>query len=356
VGSNLGLPQAPRGPRLSLVSHGPSSATFGRVLVTRPLPGGTSSLSEAGCEVVSRDNSPFGHDEIVALVPDVDAIICTLSDRIDNAVLTVGDRLKVVANVAVGYDNIDVDTASKVGVLICNTPGVLDDAVGDLTFLLMLGAARLGHQAATDLRSGNWRGWGIEQYLGLDLQGSSLGLVGFGGTAQAVARRATAFGMTVKHFTRRDTGHPGWRSRLDQLLDESSFVSLHVPLTTETRHLIDLRELRRIGPAGVLINTSRGPIVNEEALAIALEEGYIFGAGIDVYENEPLVHPRLLKSPRAFLLPHIGSATITTRSKMAAIACTSALGALRGQRPSTALNEPLAPRNGSTMSSPLASG
>jgi glyoxylate reductase len=305
-----------------------------RVLVTRRLPaGGLDPLVAAGHELVQRDDDlPFTHDELVRMAPDVDAIVSLLTDRIDDEVLAAGaPRLKVVANVAVGYDNIDVAAAATHGIAVCNTPGVLDETTADLAFLLILAAARRAWQAESDLRAGNWPGWDIDQYLGRDVHGAVLAVVGFGRIGQAVARRAAGFGMEVLHHTRRDTGVPGWRGDLDRLLADSDIVTLHVPLSDTTRHLIDARRLRLMKHDAVLVNTSRGPVVDEEALADALDERQIFAAGLDVYEREPEVHPRLLASPRAVLLPHIGSASLATRTRMAQVAAECVCAVLAGE-------------------------
>jgi glyoxylate reductase len=308
-----------------------------RVLVTRRLPdGGTDPLVAAGHEIVTNDDDvPFTPEQLCAAVADVDAVVCLLTDRIDAAVFAAGGtRLKVVANVAVGYDNIDVGAATAAGVAVCNTPGVLDETTADLAFLLILTASRLSSTAEHDLRTGAWHGWGINQYLGRDVHGATLGLVGYGRIGQAVARRATGFGMKALHHTRSDTRVAGWTKDLDALLAESDVVSLHVPLRDETRHLIDARRLALMKPTAVLVNTARGPVVDEEALAVALEDGQIFAAGIDVYEREPEVHPRLLAAPRTVLLPHIGSASQQTRARMAQLACEGAVAVLSGERPS----------------------
>ncbi len=307
-----------------------------RVLVTRRLPdGGIDPLIAAGHEVVTRDDDrPFTHDELVEAAAEVDAIVCLLTDPIDAAVLDAGaPRLKVVANVAVGYDNVDVRAAAAAGVAVCNTPGVLDETTADLAFLLILAAARLASHAEAELRSGRWKGWDINQFLGQDVHGATLGLVGFGRIGRAVGRRADGFGMEVLHHTRHDTGVPGWRTDLDALLADSDIVSLHVPLGDATRHLIDDRRLRLMRPTAVLVNTARGPVVEEEALAVALEEGRLFAAGLDVYEREPEVHPRLLAAPRTVLLPHLGSASVATRTRMAQLACEGAVAVLAGERP-----------------------
>jgi len=310
---------------------------MGRVLVTRRLPeGGTDPLVGAGHELVAGEgDTPLGHDELVAAVASVDAVVCLLTDRIDEEVLAAGAAagLRVVANVAVGYDNIDVAAARRLGVAVCNTPGVLDETTADLAFLLVLAASRLASEAERDLRGGAWPGWGITQYLGHDVHGATLGLVGYGRIGQAVARRASGFGMQVLHHTRRPTGMPGHVAELDRLLSESDVVSLHVPLDDTTRHLIGAAELERMGPRAVLVNTARGPVVDEEALAEALHAGTIFAAGIDVFEREPTVHPRLLSAPRTVLLPHVGSASHATRTLMARVASQGVCDVLAGRRP-----------------------
>jgi glyoxylate reductase len=307
-----------------------------RVLVTRRLPdGGLDPLAAAGHEIVQRaDDTPFTKDELCAAVADVDAVLCLLTDRIDADVLDAGGaRLRVVANVAVGYDNVDVTAAHARGIAVTNTPGVLDETTADLAFLLILGAARLASDAERDLRDGTWDGWEITEYLGVDVHGATLRVVGFGRIGQAVARRAGGFAMEVLHHTRHDTGLPGWTDDLDGLLVTSDFVSLHTPLTDATRHLIDARRLALMKPTAVLVNTARGPVVDEAALADALHAGRLFAAGIDVYEREPEVHPRLLTAPRAMLLPHLGSASVATRTRMAHLACTGAIAVLAGDTP-----------------------
>lgn len=307
-----------------------------RVLVTRQLPeGGLDPLVDAGHEIVQRsDDTPFTPEELRAAVADVDAVVCLLTDRIDAALLDAGgSQLRVVATVAVGYDNIDVPAATERGIAVCNTPGVLDETTADLAFLLVLAASRLASEAERDLRADRWPGWAITQYLGVDVHGATLGIVGYGRIGKAVARRAGGFGMTVLHHTRHDTGLPGWTEDLDALLGASDIVSLHVPLRLETTHLIDARRLALLKPTAVLVNTARGPVVDEAALADALHDGRLFAAGIDVYEREPDVHPRLLNAPRTVLLPHIGSGTRATRTRMAQLACEGAIAVLNGDSP-----------------------
>jgi glyoxylate reductase len=310
---------------------------MGRVLVTRRLPdGGLDPL--AGHELIgpNADDAPYSHDELIAHAREVDGIVAVLTDKIDAEVLAAGadgGRLRVVANVAVGYDNVDVRAAREGGVVVCNTPGVLDETTADLAFTLILAASRLTHDAEADLRADRWHGWGITQYLGRDVHGATLGIVGYGRIGRAVARRASGFGMRVLHHARGDTGETGYLVNLDELLATADIVSLHVPGGEATHHLIDARRLALMKPTAVLVNTARGPVVDEAALADALHEGRLFAAGLDVFENEPALHPRLLDAPRTVLLPHIGSASQATRTRMAALACSAVATVLNGGMP-----------------------
>ena len=308
-----------------------------RVIVTRHLTdGGTDPLIAAGHEVVVRDDDiPFTADELVAAAADCDGMVCLLTDRIDANVLTAGQsgRLQVIGTAAVGYDNIDVALAHSMGITVCNTPGVLDATTADLAFLLILNATRIATEAEADLRHGRWGGWGFSTNLARDVHGAILGLVGYGRIARAVARRATGFDMEVIHTARHDTGEPGYLASLPDLLRRSDVVSLHVPLSDSTRHLIGAAELAMMKPTAVLVNTARGAVLDENALVDALENGDIFGAGLDVFDGEPNVNPRLLSAPRVTLLPHIGSATIGTRTRMAQLACQGVCDVLAGKVP-----------------------
>ncbi len=267
---------------------------------------------------------------------ECDAIVSLLTDRIDAAVLDAGaqgGRLRIVANVAVGYDNIDVRAAAEHGITVCNTPGVLDDTTADTAFLLILAACRLASTAEADLRTGRWKGWGVTQYLGCDVHDATIGIVGFGRIGRAVARRAGGFGMRVLHHARRPTNEPGYVADLDALLAEADIISLHTPGGAATHHLIDARRLALMKPTAVLVNTARGTVVDELALAEALHAGRLFAAGLDVYENEPLIEPRLLSAPRTVLLPHIGSASHATRTRMATMATAAVATVLAGGTP-----------------------
>jgi glyoxylate reductase len=304
-----------------------------KILVTRHLPeGGLDPLQ--GHELVQRrDDTPYSHEELVAAVADMDGIVSLLTDAIDAEVIAAAPRLRAIGNVAVGYDNVDVEAAARGGVAVCNTPGVLDETTADVAFGLVIAASRLFGEAERDLRAGRWHGWSITQYLGQDVHGATLGVVGFGRIGRAVARRGAGFGMRVLHHARRDTGEAGYVADLDELLAEADAVSLHVPLSPATRHLIGRRELALMKPTAVLVNTARGPVVDEQALAEALERGEIFAAGLDVFEEEPRVHPRLLEAPRVVLLPHVGSGSRQTRTRMARLAAEGVRAVLAGERP-----------------------
>ena len=316
-----------------------------RVLVTRRLPpGAIAPLSTLAAEVVyNDDDAPLSRSELVRAAARSDGIVCLLTDQIDAEVISAGKgRLRVVANVAAGYDNVDVRAAAEVGVTICNTPGVLDEATADITFMLLLSAARRATEAEAYLRAGQWNGWQLNAFLGKELRGATLGLVGYGRIGQAVSRRAAGFGMRTLHYTRSNSGAKGWVSDLDELLAVSDFVSLHVPLTNATHHLIDARRIALMKPDAVLINTARGPVIDEAALAEALTSGHLFAAGLDVYEAEPCIHPDLLVAPRTVLLPHIGSATVATRTRMAQMACQAVADVLSGRTPTNAIDVPVA--------------
>ncbi len=262
---------------------------------------------------------------------EADALVCLLTDRVDEALLDRAPRLRCVATVSVGYDNVDVAACAARGITVLHTPGVLTDATADLAMALLLAASRLVVLGDRDVRSGAWTGWSMDGYVGRDLVGATLGLVGYGRIGRAVATRASAFGMTVLHHTRRPTGEPGWVPSLHDLLSRSDAASLHVPLTPSTRHLIGARELALLG--GVLVNTARGPVVSEADLVAALSSRTLYAAGLDVYEDEPRVHPGLVASPWTVLTPHVGSATAGTRRAMARLAARGVVDVLAGRTP-----------------------
>lgn len=307
-----------------------------RVLVVAQLPNEwLEPLQTAGLDIHLAPEFADCHEALCRAAADADAIVSLLGVPIDAEVLSAGalGRLRVVANIAVGYDNIDVAAARRHHVAACNTPGVLDSATADVTMLLILAACRGATAAEKSLRRGAWHGWELTGYLGKDLSGARLGLVGFGGIGQAVASRAAAFDMLVHHHARRPTGQPGYVPDLDTLLSDSDVVSIHVPLSTRTRGLIDAGRISRMPRGSVLVNTSRGGILDEDALVDALASGHLAGAGLDVFDGEPNVSARLLSAPGLTLLPHIGSATWATRESMTRMACQGVVDVLAGRLP-----------------------
>lgn len=260
------------------------------------------------------------------------ALVTLLTDRVDRRVLEAGRRLRIVANVAVGVDNIDVDAATRLGILVTNTPGVLTESTADLTWALILAVARRVVEGDALVRAGKFRGWDFDLLRGMELRGKTLGIVGAGRIGRAVARRARGFGMKILEHSRAK-GVP-----LARLLKASDVVSIHVPMSPATRHLIGTRELRLMKPSAILINTARGPIVDEKALVAALKSRRISGAGLDVYEREPDVEPGLLKMKSVVLLPHLGSATDESRRAMLDTAIRNVKAALAGRRPPNLVN------------------
>jgi len=307
-----------------------------RVLVVAQLPEDwLEPLRATGLDVDIAPGLGEDHEALCTAAAEVDAIVCALSTPIDARVLSAGalGRLRVVANIAVGYDNIDVSAARRHHVAVCNTPGVLNSATADVAMLLILAACRGATAAEAALRNGEWHGFDLTGYLGMDLAGARLGLVGFGGIGQAVAARAAAFDMRVHHHARRPTGQPGYVPELDALLSDSDVVSVHVPLSVATRGLLSAERISRMPRGSVLVNTARGGIVDEDALADALISGHLAGAGLDVFAGEPQVSRRLLAAPRLTLLPHIGSATWATRKAMTRLACQGVVDVLAGRTP-----------------------
>jgi len=308
-----------------------------RVVVTRALPEpALRALRASGADVwVSPEDRALGAEELHAAVRGADAVVTMLHDRVDDALLSAaGDQLRVVANVAVGYDNVDLDAARRHGVTITNTPGVLTDATADLAIALMLAITRRLGEGERVIRSGEPWAWSIDFMLGRGLRGKTIGIVGYGAIGRATAARARAFGMQVV-YTKRSAGADPGRVELEELLERSHVVSLHCPLTPETRHLIDAGALARMRDDAYLVNTARGPVVDEAALAGALRDGVIAGAALDVFEREPAVHPDLLGLENAVLVPHLGSATIETRTAMAELAGANAIAVLAGDEPLT---------------------
>ncbi|HEX9760963.1 MAG TPA: D-glycerate dehydrogenase [Candidatus Acidoferrales bacterium] len=283
-------------------------------------------------------------DEVLRRVAGKDALICLLTEKINDELLDAAPGLRIVANVAVGYDNIDVAACTRRKIVATNTPGVLDETTADFAWTLIMSVARRILEGDRLTRSGQWKGWNLDQLCGADIWGKTLGLVGFGRIGRAVARRAGGFGMRVLYHDAVQVPAEVAQAvnatyvPLDQLLAEADFVSLHVPLLPETRHLMAAPQFAKMKPTAFLINTSRGPVVDEAALVEALEKGRIAGAGLDVYEREPEVHPGLLKRDNVILAPHIASASLETRTKMALMAAENVIAVFTGQRPPNALN------------------
>ena len=309
-----------------------------RVLVTREIPeAGLRPLEDFDVTVLSE--LPPERGELLEAAKGVAGVLSTLTEKIDAEFMdSAGEDLKVVANLAVGYDNIDLDAARERGVVVTNTPGVLDETTADTAFMLLLAAARRLGEGERIVRAGRWEAWGPKMLTGPDVWGKRLGILGFGEIGQVVARRAKGFDMEILYYNRsrkeeaeRELG--AQYLDLDELLRTCDFFSIHTPLTEETKHLIGAPEFEKMKPEAVVVNTSRGPVVDEAALAEALAEGRIFAAGLDVYEEEPKVHPKLLELENVVLAPHIGSASIETRDKMAVTAGEDLRAVLRGERP-----------------------
>ncbi len=314
-----------------------------KVLVTREVPASGLRVLESFDVTVLHERPPE-RDELLDAVRDASGILSTATEKVDGEVMdAAGESLKVVANMAVGYDNVDVEAAAERGVLVTNTPGVLDETTADVAFMLLLAAARRLGEGERLLRAGRWEWWGPKQLLGQDVWGKKLGIIGFGRIGQSVARRAKGFGMEILYHNR--SRNPEAEKELDaryleldELLETADLISIHTPLTDETRHLIGERELKKMKSSAVLVNTSRGPVVDEAALADALENRRIFAAGLDVYEAEPDVHPKLLGLENVVLAPHIGSASVQTRDRMAVLAAENIVAVLSGEEPKTPVN------------------
>ncbi len=317
-----------------------------RVFVTRELPVDSRAVlsEELGADVdgevpldvqvdVFDQARPPTREELFAGAAGADAVVSLLSERIDGAFLDAVPTLRIVANYAVGYDNIDVAACTERGVWVTNTPGVLTEATADLAFTLLLAVARRVREGERLVRSGNFDGWSPTMLLGTELSGKVLGIYGAGRIGRAVARRGEAFGMQVIERGR------GRGVDFDELIERSDVISIHAPMNDETRHAFDERVFARMKKTALLINTARGPIVDEAALVQALEDGQIGGAGLDVYEDEPRVHPGLVSRDDVVLLPHLGSATHVTRRRMAETALRNVAAVLRGEGPPNAVNE-----------------
>ncbi len=294
--------------------------------------------------VVNTYDRPMPREEILANISDKDGLLCTVTDRIDDELMEKAPNLRIVANYGVGYDNIDLAAATARGIWVTNTPGVLTDATADLTFGLILAVARRIVEGEARLRAGEWKHWAPYLFLGAEVSGKTLGIIGLGQIGKAVARRALGFNMRILYHDQLRIDEEQERDLnltymdLKTLLSQADFVSLHVTLTEKTRHLIGAPELDLMKPTAYLINASRGPVVDEKALVEALQAKKIAGAGLDVYEKEPELSPGLLKVNNVVLAPHIGSATLETRTAMGKLAAENLLDGLKGIPPRNCLN------------------
>lgn len=315
-----------------------------RVLSTHELFPDARKILETTCDVeywteVERPS----RDEFLRRVKDKEGLVCLLTEKVNEEMLRVATKLRIAANVAVGYDNIDVEACSKSGVVATNTPGVLDETTADFAWTLLMAVARRLGEGEQLARSGNWKGWNLDQLCGADVWGKTLGIVGFGRIGRAVARRASGFQMKVIYTDAVRASEDAEKSvnaefrDMNALLAESDFISVHVPLLPDTRGLFDSPKFYRMKPTAFLINTSRGPVVDEAALVVALENKKIAGAALDVYENEPFIHPGL-KRPNVVLAPHLASASVETRTKMAVMAASNVAAIFKGQMPPNMLN------------------
>ncbi|MGB7437808.1 MAG: D-glycerate dehydrogenase [Candidatus Acidiferrum sp.] len=318
-----------------------------KVYATHPLFEEARKILNANCDIqywTDAERPP--RDEVLRRAKDREGLICLLTEKINDEFLRAAPKLRIVANVAVGYDNIDVDACTKRGVAVTNTPGVLDETTADFAWALLFAVARRVAEGEQLARSGNWKGWNLDQLCGADVWGKTLGIVGFGRIGRAVARRAAGFQMKVIYTDAVRASEDAEKSvnaefrDMNTVLAESDFISVHVPLLPETRGLFDGPKFYRMKPTAFLINTSRGPVVDEAALVAALEARKIAGAALDVFENEPFIHPGLKRS-NVVLTPHLASASVETRTKMAVIAANNVIALFKGQHPPNVVNPDL---------------
>ncbi|MFP4171248.1 MAG: 2-hydroxyacid dehydrogenase [Methanomassiliicoccales archaeon] len=315
-----------------------------KILVTRRIPDAGLEILEEKAEIeVYEGDAPISRGELIDRVKDKQGLLCLLSDKVDAEVMDSAPELKVISNYAVGFDNIDVDAATDRGIMVTNTPGALTEATADLTWALIMSAARRIPESDAFMRAGRYEGWGPKLLLGRDVYGKTIGIIGLGDIGSAVARRARGFDMRILYHSRhrkpeKEEELGAEYAELDDLIRESDFLSPHVPLTEGTRHLIGERELDMMKDAAILINVSRGEVIDEGALVSALEEGRIAYAGLDVYENEPEMAPGLANLPNTVLTPHTGSATYTARDEMAVMAANDIILGIQGKRPENLVN------------------
>jgi len=301
-------------------------------------------ILDANCDMQYwTDSERPPRDEVLRHVKDKDGLICLLTEKVNEEFLRAAPKLRIASNVAVGYDNIDVDACTKRGVVVTNTPGVLDETTADFAWTLLMAVARRVAEGEALARSGNWRGWNLDQLCGADVWGKTLGIVGFGRIGRSVARRASGFQMKIIYTDAVRASEEVEKSvnaefcDMNSLLAESDFISLHVPLLPETRGMFNGPKFLRMKPTAFVINTSRGPVIDEAALIAALENKKIAGAALDVFENEPFLHPGLKRS-NVVLTPHIASASLETRTNMAVMAANNIVAMFNGQRPPNILN------------------
>ena len=323
----------------------PDSAVRPAVLITYPLAEEAVRMARTRAQVdIHTQTTSLGRGDLMARLKGRQGLICLITDIIDDALLTACPDLRVVSNVAVGFNNVDVPAATRRGVVVTNTPDVLTDTTADFAWALLMATARRVVEADRYVRDGKWKEWDFGALLGADIHGKTLGIVGFGRIGRAMARRALGFHMRVLYQDAIPAAADAERelkaSRVDlpTLLRESDFVTIHTPLIPETRHLINAPTLRAMKKTAYLVNASRGPVVDEAALVQALKEGWIAGAGLDVFENEPQVHPELMGLHNVVLAPHIASASHDTRIKMAMLAVENCLAVLEGKTPPTPVN------------------
>ena len=319
-----------------------SKAMAYKIHITRPIPTvAVEKLKAAGCEVTCPESHGLpDRTELLNSVAEVDGILSILTEQIDSEVLKSSPHLKVVSNMAVGYDNIDVEEASRRDVVVCNTPGVLTETTADFAWALLMAVSRRVVECDQFVRDKKFEWWGPQLMMGTDVFGKTLGIIGFGKIGQAVARRAQGFGMSVLYsgHTAPSESELGSKVSFEELLKTSDFVSLHVPYRESTHHLLTSREFQMMKKSAFLINTARGPVVAEEELVTALNSGEIAGAALDVFEEEPEVHEALLKMQNVVLAPHAASASVETREKMALMAVDNLLAVLEGEEPSSRVN------------------
>lgn len=316
-----------------------------KIFLSRPLPPATMALLEEKSELTyNPDDRVLSREALIAGIAGQDALLCNLTDKIDGDLLDTNPNLKVVANFAVGYNNIDVAAATARKVPVTNTPGVLTDATADMAWALMFAIGRRVLEGDQLVRSRQWQGWGPLQLLGQDITGATLGLIGFGRIGKAMVKRAKGFDMNVIYWNRTRLSESEEAelgityASQQEVLTQADFVSLHVALTTDTTHLIGAAELEAMKPTAYLINTARGPVVDEKALVAALQTDSIAGAGLDVFEKEPILEPELYDLSNVVIPPHLGSATIGTRTKMGSMAAENCFAACRGERPPNLVN------------------